>query len=105
MDEYLSLTVWSRAGESQKDFSSRLSQFWTHMLRQRKDDYDKVYAETTSYEEREGRWGRQYLVEEGVLEVLEQELAAAGLEHDPVDRDDVYSKYEAVRPDWMQIAH
>jgi hypothetical protein len=105
LDEYISLTVWSRAGESQDDFSKRLSRFWTHMLRQRKDDFEKVYAETTAFTERQGRWGRQYLLEEAVLEVLEQELAAAGVEHDPVDRDDVYSKYEAVPPDWMQIEH
>ena len=46
-----------------------------------------------------------YLAEETVVGVLEPELAAAGLEHDPIDRDDVYSKYEAVSPDWMQIEH
>jgi len=105
LDEYISLTVWSRAGESQADFSGRLSRFWTHMLRQRLDDFEKVYAEMTTFAEQGGRWGRQYLAEETVIDVLEQELAAAGLEHDPIDRDDVYSKYEAVSPEWMQIEH
>jgi hypothetical protein len=40
-----------------------------------------------------------------VAELLERELAAAGVEHAPIDRDDVYTKYEAVPPEWMQIEH
>ena len=30
---------------------------------------------------------------------------AARLGHEPIDRDDVYSKYEAVPPEWMWIEH
>jgi hypothetical protein len=105
VDEYICLTVWSRPREGQADFSGRLSRFWTHMLRQHKDDFEKVYAETKAFTEQGGRWGRQYLAEEAVLDLLEKELAAAGLDHDPVDRDDVYSKYEADPHDWMQIEH
>ena len=37
--------------------------------------------------------------------MLESELAAAGLDHEPIDRDDLYSKYEASPPEWMQIEH
>ena len=52
MEEYVCLTVLSRPGEAQADFASRLSQFWTHLLRNRKADFEKVYAETTSFEVR-----------------------------------------------------
>ncbi len=105
MDEYVCVTVLSRPGEAAADFSGRLSRFWTHMLRDRKDDFEKVYAETTAFESAGGRLSRQYLAEADVVAVLEAEFAAAGLEHEPIDRDEVYSKYEAVAPDWMQIEH
>ena len=49
MDEYACITVQSKPGESQADFSARLSRFWTHMLRNRKGDFEKVYAETTKF--------------------------------------------------------
>jgi hypothetical protein len=32
-------------------------------------------------------------------------LAAAGIEYDPIDPDDLYSKYEATPPQWFQIPH
>jgi hypothetical protein len=105
VDEYLRLTVLSRPGENQADFAARLSKFWTHMLRQRQADFEKVFAETTAFEQGQDRLGRQYLVEVDVIGVLEQELAAAGLDHEPIDRDDTYSRYEAVSPEWMQIEH
>jgi hypothetical protein len=104
VDEYLLLTVLSHPGEPQADFASRLSRFWTQMLRQRQDDFEKVFAETTSFEEQDGRWSRQYLIEPSVSEVLQRELSQAGLEHEPIG-DDVYSRYEAVPPEWMQIEH
>lgn len=105
MDEYLRLTVLSKPGESQAEFAGRLSRFWTHLLRTRPDDFEKVYAEMTAFEMAEGRMSRQYLIEEEGTSVLEQELARAGLEYQPIDRDDLYSRYEAVPPDWMQIEH
>jgi hypothetical protein len=48
---------------------------------------------------------RQYLVEAEVIDLLERELAAVGLAHEPLDRDEVYSKYEAAPPEWMWIEH
>ena len=105
MDEYVCITVLSRPGEAQADFASRLSQFWTHLLRSRKPDFEKVYAETTQYEETAGGWSRQYLAQVDVADVLEAELTAAGLEFEPIDRDELFSKYEAVPPEWMQIEH
>ena len=105
MDEYVCITVVSRAGEAQADFASRLSQFWTHMLRNHKGDFEKVYAETTAYGTQGEAVTRQYLVEAGVVDLLERELAAANVSHAPIDRDDTYSKYEATPPDWMWIEH
>ena len=51
MEDYVCITVLSRPGEAQADFAARLSQLWTRMLRQRKDDFARVYAETTSFED------------------------------------------------------
>ena len=105
MDEYVCITVLSRPGEAQADFASRLSQFWTHLLRSRKPDFEKVYAETTQFEESASQWSRQYLAEISVAELLETELASANLAYEPIDRDERFSKYEAVPPEWMQIEH
>jgi hypothetical protein len=105
VDEFVCLTVVAAPGENQAEFSARLSHFWTHMLRTRLDDFEKVYAETTQFEQLATRWTRRYAVEESVVELLETELKRADLEYQPVDRDDVYSKYETVAPEWMQIEH
>jgi hypothetical protein len=105
VEEFVCVTVRSAAGEGEADFSARLSRFWTHMLRTRPDDFEKVYAETTRFELAGDRRTRRYAVEDSVVDLLEGELKRVGLEHEPVDRDDVYSKYETVAPEWMQIEH
>lgn len=105
MEEYNCLTVLSHPGESQNAFAARLSHLWTHMLRQRVDDFEKVYAETTEYEDAGGRWSRQYLVECSAIEVVEMELRLAEVDFEPIDRDELFSKYEATPPEWMQIEH
>ena len=99
------MTVRSGDGEGEAEFSARLSRFWTHMLRTRADDFEKVYAETTEFEETGGRLTRKYAVRDEVVGLLEREMAAAGVEHEAVDRDDTYSRYETVAPEWMQIEH
>jgi hypothetical protein len=104
-DDYLCLTVRSRAGETEAAFKSRLSQFWTHMLRNHKADFEKVYAESSEFGSEGERVTRQYLVETAAIDVVEREMAAAEIEHQPIDRDDCYSKYEATPPDWMWIEH
>jgi hypothetical protein len=105
VDDFVCLTLLSGAGEEQAAFSARLSRFWTHLLRTRPEDFEQVYAEATRFEQHDGGLARQYLVREAVLGILEQELAAAGLTHEPVDRADTFTKYEAVAPEWMQIEH
>jgi hypothetical protein len=105
VDEYVCITVLSATGESQPEFSARLSRFWTHMLRNYKTDFEKVYAEKAAFEEKANRLARQYLARADVGPLLETEFAKAGVEHEPVDHDDTYTKYEAVAPEWMQIEH
>lgn len=104
-DDYLCITVHSRPDEPAAAFSARLSAFWSGMLRHYPDDFERVYAETTKFEEHAGRLSRQYLAEAVVADMLEREFGAADLSFDPLDRMDLYSKYEASPPGWMQIEH
>lgn len=105
MDEYLSLTLLAHAGESEAHFRLRLTAFWTHLLRTRPDDYAKVYAEATRFGSAGGLASRQYLVEAVAIDALTAELRTAGVAFEPVDANDVYSKYEAAPPDWFWIEH
>jgi hypothetical protein len=105
MQEFVALTLLARSGESQADFSARLSVFWTYLLRSRQSDFEKVYAEAAEFEQHAGRLSRRYLVEPEVLPVLETEFAAANMDHAPVDPDDTYTKHEAVASEWWQIEH
>ena len=104
-DDYLSLTVLSRPGEVEAAFKTRLSQFWTHMLRNHPDDFEKVYAETVEFDSAGDRISREYLFEGAIVDRLERELTAAGVDHEPIDRNEAYSKFEATPPDWMWIEH
>lgn len=105
MDDYVCVTVISKPGEAPADFSARLSRFWTHLLRTRKDDFERVYAETTLFERKGDRHTRQYLAEAEITPLLESELKAAAIDLEPIDREELYSKYEASPPHWMQIEH
>jgi hypothetical protein len=105
VDEYLCLVVLSRPSEPEAEFKARLSAFWTKMLRERPADFEKVYAEAVAFERQTDRLSRRYLIETGVAEVLAAELQSAGLDHAPIDADDVYSKYEAAPPEWFWIEH
>jgi len=105
VDEYLSVTLKSRVAEVEEDFKKRLIVFWSHMIRDRPDEYKEVYAETTRFEPSGNRMTRKYLVAARIAELLEAELSAAGIDFDPIDVDDHYSKYEATPPEWFQIPH
>ena len=105
MDEYVCVTVKSRPGEGAYAFHKRLIAFWSHILRSRKTEYDRVYAETTRFETVGDRVTRQYMIGADVADVLVAEMAADGIDHGPVDADDLYSKYEATPPEWFQIPH
>ena len=105
MTEYLCLTILGDAGEPEANLKARLTAFWTHMIRNKPDDYERVYAEATRFGGADGRPSRQYMVEVDAIDAVTAELSAAGLAFTPPDRDDTYSKYEATSPDWFQIEH
>jgi hypothetical protein len=104
-DEFLCITAVSNAGESQADFSGRLSQFWTHMLRDFPDVFERVYAETIEFEKEDDVFTRQYLCEEAAVDVVLEEMKRVGMAHKPVNRNDHWSKYEATPTEWWQIEH
>ncbi|MBX9579353.1 MAG: hypothetical protein K2X87_03515 [Gemmataceae bacterium] len=105
MDEYLSMTLLSRPGEGEGAFKARLSGLWTAMFREKPAEFEKVYAEQVAFDRVGDRLGRKYLIEAAAVPAVEAAATAAGLEYQPVDRDDVYSKYEAAPPDWFWIEH
>jgi hypothetical protein len=105
VEEFVCLSVRSKPGETVEQFSTRLSQFWSAMLREIPDDFEKVYAESIKWESEHHFWIRKYLVEGEVIPTLESRFQTAGVDYLPIDLSDVYSKYEAVPSEWMQIEH
>jgi hypothetical protein len=105
MDDLIRISLISRPKETMPQFRQRLTEFWTQLLRTRPDEFEKVYAEATEFEKRGDGYCRHYLVENTMIPTLEAELQAAGMPYDPIDRDETYSKYEAVPPEWWQIEH
>lgn len=105
MTEYLCLTLLAAAGEPEAAFKSRLTAFWSHLLRTQPDTYAAVYAEATHFHTTDGRVSRQYVVESDATEAVAQALTAAGIATLPPDPDDVYTKYEASGSEWFQISH
>jgi hypothetical protein len=105
MDEYVCLTLLAKPGEPEAAFKSRLVAFWTHLLRTRPDDYESVYSEAVAFEDEGGRVARRYMVAADGAAAVTAELTAAGIEYQPVDPDDLYSKAEASSREWFQIEH
>ncbi|MCU0705854.1 MAG: hypothetical protein MUF18_17945 [Fimbriiglobus sp.] len=105
MDEFLCLTLLAQPGETEAAFKLRLTEFWTHMLRTRPDDYEGVYAEARNFDEEDGRTCRQYMVVIEAIDAVTAELTAKGVEFVEVDRDDTYNKAEASSSEWFQIPH
>lgn len=103
-DIYLCLNVVASAGESETAFKSRLTAAWTHLLRTAPDTYKAVYAEAKEFETSD-RVSRAYMVEAEAAEAVVAALATQGVAAQPIDPDDVYSKYEASGSEWFQIPH
>ncbi|MCE9533044.1 MAG: hypothetical protein K8T89_18250 [Planctomycetes bacterium] len=104
-NDYLCLTLLSREGESEADFKSRLSQFWTHMLREHEELFERVYAEKSDFEKKSNRLGRQYLIEMGSETDLEVQCRARMMDFEALDLDEIYTKYDATPPEWFWIEH
>ncbi|QVL32414.1 hypothetical protein KIH39_00400 [Telmatocola sphagniphila] len=105
MTDYLNVHIRSKAGESEADFKSRLSELWTHLLRNHESEFEKVYAEASKFGRAGDRLVRQYLFEAEIQEFLESQLKEKQFEYEAIDPDDIYTKYEASPPDWFQIEH
>jgi hypothetical protein len=103
--EYLCLTLLANAGESEAAFKSRLTAFWTHLLRTRPDTYNAVFAEAKDFDTASGRVSRAYMVEADAADVVVAALAANSADVLPLDRDDTYTKYEVSGSEWFQIPH
>lgn len=48
---------------------------------------------------------REYAIASEIAIKLGKSLQKSGFEHSPIDLEDLYSKYEIVEPEWMQIEH
>ena len=105
MDEYLCLTLVAHPGEPEAAFKIRLVEFWTHMLRNKPDDYEGVYAEGRAFDTEGGRTCRRYMVEVDAMAAVTTELRAKGMAFAEVDADDTYNKAEASSSEWFQIPH
>jgi hypothetical protein len=105
MTEYLCLTLVANAGESEAAFKSRLTAFWTHLLRTQPDTYEAVFAEAKDYDTSNGCVSRAYMVEVSATEAVASALASSGIVTLPLDPADTYSKYEASGSEWFQIPH
>lgn len=105
MKEYILVTVCSKKEESENTFSQRLSLFWTQMLRQNLEEFEKVYAECSEFENHGGLLGRKYAILPELASPLKTKLLNEGFDVLDIDTDDFYSPYEITAPDWMQIEH
>lgn len=105
MTEYVCLVLLSEPGESETAFKSRLTLFWTHLIRNHPDDYERVYSEAVEFDTDGDRIIRQYMIEPEAVDVLSHELATHRIAFAPVDVDDLYSKAEASSSEWFQIEH
>lgn len=105
MKEYILVTVCSKKEESENTFSQRLSLFWTQMLRQNPEEFEKVYAECSEFENHTGILSRKYAILPELASPLKTKLLNEGFDALEIDIDDFYSPYEITAPDWMQIEH
>jgi hypothetical protein len=105
VDDYLCLYLLSKSKESAVDFKARLSGFWTHMLRSHPAVFEMVYAESSAFESQGARLVRKYLIQTSAVPDLEAQLRSLEMDFEPIDENDVYSRYEAAPPDWFWIEH
>lgn len=104
-DEYLCVTITARPSEAEPAFKSRISEFWSGLVRGKPDLYERVYAETTAFELHDGKLTRKYLVEADAADAVCAAMTLANMDFLPLDPDDLYTKYEAAPPEWFWIEH
>ncbi|MBY0458377.1 MAG: hypothetical protein K2V38_13640, partial [Gemmataceae bacterium] len=101
----LCLTLLAAVGEEESAFKSRLTAFWSHLLRTQPDLYEALFAEARAFERTGGRVSRQYMVEAGAADAVTSALRDGGIATGPLDPDDTYTKYEASGAEWFQVEH
>lgn len=105
MKEYILVTVCSKKQENRNTFSQRLSLFWTQLLRQSPEEFEKVYAECCEFENHLDIMNRKYAILPELAVPLKTKLENDGFEVLDIDTEDFYSPYEITAPEWMQIEH
>ena len=105
MDEYARIVLISRENEPSENFNRRLIALWSYMLRAHPGQYEKVYAESAAIDEVGTRLHREYLVAAEILAEIEKALAIHEMAYEPIDADDLYSKFEAAPPNWFLVPH
>ncbi|NBR05269.1 MAG: hypothetical protein EBT92_05810 [Planctomycetes bacterium] len=75
------------------------------MLRQSPEEFEKVYAESSEFENQAGVLKRKYAILPELTEFLKNKFLSERLNVLDIDIDDFYSPYELTAPDWMQIEH
>jgi len=105
VDEFYCVTVKSEPGEAEERFKQRLTEFWTAILREIPDEFEKVYAETIEFESEKGRVCRRYAIETDAAELFATKLRQGGFHVDTFGDDDLYTKPELPATEWWQIEH
>lgn len=100
MNDFFCIQVLSNAGETDRDFISRLDDFWdlAHYSLSR-----SAYAKAPQLHNTENRRVQNYLVQCAAASAIERELAKAGFDVLPLDTSMVYAEYEATYPHWQLL--
>lgn len=105
MEEFVCISVWGKPGEEELSLKQRLTHFWTGILREIPDEFEKVYAESIEFEKEGAKTCRRYAIEPDVVDLFVGKLAGSGFEVSPYGDDDIYTKHELPATEWWQIEH
>ncbi len=105
MEEFVSVEVLGKSGESETAFGQRLTLFWSEILREIPEDFERVYAETIVFEKVGSKPLRRYAIETEAVDLFVGKIRQGGFEVTAPTDDDVYTKYELPATEWWQIEH
>lgn len=105
MEEFVCISVFAKPQEAEGPFKQRLTHFWTQILREIPDEFEKVYAETIEFETEAGKLCRRYAIEPDVVALMVSKIEKAGFEVAPHGEEDIYTKHELPATEWWQIEH
>jgi hypothetical protein len=103
--EFVAVEVLGTNGEVEAHFGQRLTAFWSEILREIPDEFEKVYAETILFETVRGKPSRCYAIESDAVDLFVGKLRQAGFEVPSPSDEDIYTKYELPATEWWQIEH